>query len=53
MTLERRREIRRRARQIRKATKPKATFKDYLQITLVILVILAIVATAVVLTGYF
>ncbi|MEQ9263294.1 MAG: hypothetical protein RLP14_09050 [Owenweeksia sp.] len=43
--------IRKRARQIRKAGRPKATLKDYLQIALVILVILAIFIAAFVLTS--
>lgn len=42
--------VRRRARQIRKAAKPKSTTKEYLQYGLVILIILGILFTALFLT---
>ncbi len=50
MSEQSRRAVRRRARQIRRAGKPKATAKDYLQIAMVILVILVILVAAYVLT---
>lgn len=44
------RQVRRRARQIRKANKPKMRTKDYLQRALVVLIILAILGLALLLT---
>ena len=50
MPRERRRIVRERAKRIRKVTKPKLTTKDYIQRTLVILIIVGILATALILT---
>ncbi len=45
------REIRKRARRIRKVNKPKATIKEYMQYSLVILIIAAILLGALYMTG--
>jgi hypothetical protein len=50
MPRERKRVIRQRAKQIRKANKPKLSTKDYIQRTIVILIIVGILATALILT---
>lgn len=50
MSRERRQAIKQRARKIRKANKPKATAKDYLQFVLVILIIAGILGAALYLT---
>lgn len=49
MPRERRRIIRQRAKQIKKASKPELTTKDYIQRTIVILIIVGILATALIL----
>lgn len=50
MPRERRRVIKERAKRIHKLSKPKLTSKDYIQRTLVILVIVGILALALILT---
>lgn len=45
--------VKQRAKQIRKANKPKATTKDYLQIAMVILIIFVILGGALYLTQNF
>ncbi len=49
MPRERRRIVRQRAKQIKKANKPKLTTKDIIQRTIVILIIVGILATALIL----
>ncbi len=50
MSEEKKRIVRQRARQIRKATKAKLTTQDYLQRAVVVLIIVGILALALVLT---